>query len=116
MVARGKECIVLNDAPLLGAVLDIFDALQQLKRGAMAAESVDFYGEYKLVLREANGLLECTNEFGGGTCKVAAIDFRAAAKNWCHAVLSELEEHHPGLSTNPNYKRHKTYVLEVDLG
>ena len=82
MIASGEECIVLDEAPVIGVLVEVAESLLRLEQGAASAEVVDFYGEYKLVLRATGAAIECENEFAGGKCQAPAVAFRDAAKRW----------------------------------
>jgi hypothetical protein len=113
MVANGEECIVLDDAPVIGVLVEVAESLLRLKQGAALAEVVDFYGEYKLVFRAMGAAIECENEFAGGKCQTPAAAFRDAAKRWSDDLLAGIEEHYTTIGENPHYQRLKEQVVRT---
>lgn len=113
MVASGEECIVLDDAPIIGVIVEVSESLLRLKQGAASAEVVDFYGEYKLVFRAMGSAIECENEFGGGKCQAPAVAFRDAANRWSDDMFAGIEEHYRAITENPHYQRLKQQVART---
>ena len=113
MVANGEECVVLDDAPIIGVLVEIAESLLRLKQGAALAEVVDFYGEYKLVFRATGAAIECENEFAGGKCQVPSVAFRDAAKRWSDDMLAGIEQHYTTIAENPHYQRLKEQVART---
>lgn len=113
MAVDDEECIVLEDAPLIGVVIELATSLLRLKQGAHSAEVVDFYGEYKLVFRETGETLECENEFTSQKCRAPSTTFRAAAQTWCNDTLADVEKRHTNILKNPNYQRLKTHIADT---
>ena len=114
MIASGEECIVLDEAPVIGVLVEVAESLLRLKQGAASAEVVDFYGEYKLVFRATGAAIECENEFAGGKCfKLSAVATRDAAKRWSDDLLAGIEEHYTTIKENPHYQRLKVQVVRA---
>lgn len=113
MVASGEECIVLDEAPVIGVLVEVAESLLRLKRGAASAEVVDFYGEYKLVFRATGAAIECENEFAGGKLRAPAVAFRDAAKRWSDDLLAGIEEQYATIKENPHYQRLKEQVVRT---
>ena len=113
MVTNGEECLVLEDAPVVGVLVEVAEALLRLKRGAALTEVVDFYGEYKLVFRATDDSVECENEFNGAKCHASATAFRDAARLWSADLLIGIEEHYTTIRENPDYQRLKAQVLQT---
>ena len=113
IVANGEECMVIDDAPVIGALVDVAESLLRLKQGATLAEVVDFYGEYKLVFRARGSAIECENKSGGGKCLATAGAFHDAAKRWSDEVFAGIEEHFATIAENPCYQRLKQQVART---
>ena len=113
MIASGEECIVLDEAPVIGVLVEVAESLLRLEQGAASAEVVDFYGEYKLVFRATGAAIECENEFAGGKCQAPAVAFRDAAKRWSDDLLAGIEEHYTTIKENPHYQRLKVQVVRA---
>ncbi|RLB45737.1 MAG: hypothetical protein DRJ42_29295 [Deltaproteobacteria bacterium] len=110
IVADGGSAIVLEDGPLFGVLVDVSELWERVRQGAMTAEAVDFYGEYKLVMRVREGVVELENEFSGARVSVPQQAFAIAAGVWSESLLKEAEQRHPGLSQNSNYAKLKSFV------
>lgn len=110
IVINGEKVTFIEDAPLLGALVEVSALWKQIQQGAMTAEAVDFYGEYKLVINLKNGLVVLSEEFSGIRVCARRDEFVAAVRTWATALLSELEHVYPALTQNPNYARLKTSI------
>ena len=113
IVMNGKECIVLEDAPVIGVLVEVADSLLRLQQGAALAEVVDFYGEYKLVFRGAGANIQCDSEFAGRRCQAPTEVFRDAARRWSSDVLAGLEERYTTIVENPHYLRLKQQIMQT---
>jgi hypothetical protein len=113
MGASSEECVVLENAPMIGVVVDVAESLLRLKQGAPLVEVVDFYGEYKLVFRAQGESIECENEFAGAKCRVPTLAFRSAGKRWCNDVLAGIESNYPTIAGNAHYQRLKEQVART---
>jgi hypothetical protein len=113
MVVNGEECVVLDNAPIIGVVVEVSESLLSLKQGAPLAEVVDFYGEYKLAFHAKDEVIECEDEFAGTKCEARAVVFRAAARRWCDETLAGIEERYPTIAINSHYQRLKAQVART---
>lgn len=110
IVIDGQSAMVFDDAPLLGLLVEVSELWDRILRGASTAELVDFYGEYKLVMRVQKRLLVLENEFSGVRVSIPHRTFVAAARVWSESLLRDLEQRHPGLNNNPSYVRLKAFI------
>lgn len=104
------ECLVVDNAPVFGVMIDLSESLLRLKNGEVRVEAIDFYGEYKLSFRSTSEFIECQNEFANGRCQAPHDLFRTQSKIWCDYSLAELEERFVALRSNSDYQRLKDYI------
>ena len=97
--------IELADAPVLGVLSEVAEALLRLRRGAGSTKVVDFYGEYGLEFEKSGDVLRCTNSFGGGAVEVPWATFVDAALQWHARMQHELEARFPSLTESVAYGR-----------
>jgi hypothetical protein len=106
----GEERILLEDVPVVGVLLDLIELWLQVNDGAQCAEAVDFYGEYRLVLRRAGDALELENEHARQRAHGSAGAFGSALHTFAEDVLGALEQHHPDVAANPAFHRLRDLV------
>ncbi len=112
LLVDGAEVIVLEEAPVIGAMLDFVDALHRLSKSSRKVEVVDFYGEYVLVFHETAGVITCKSEFTGEKIQVSRSMFKTAIQIWSEAVLTEIEACHHEILQNSEYQQVKKYMVD----
>ena len=103
--------LTLDDAPMLGLVSEILGLRTALAGTASHAEVVDFYGDYKLMLKVFDDTFELTNAYSGELASAPQDVFDKAARIWSIEVLRQLENRFSGLRHNEHYNWLKDNIL-----
>lgn len=112
LLVDGAEVIALEQAPVIGAMLDFVDTLHRLSKSSRKVEVVNFYGEYVLVFHETAGVITCKSEFTGEKIQVSRSMFGTAIQIWSEEVLTGIEACHHGILQNSEHQQVKKYIVD----
>ena len=108
-----SEQLALDNAPAVGLVLEIVDLRLKIANGADQSEAVDFYGDYKLTLKQRGSVFELRNEYADESVNVPSCEFDEAARAWSESVIGSLEKKFPELSRNKDYAFIKNAITNL---
>lgn len=113
---NGTSVLTLDDAPIIGLLLEIAECLCRLDQGFQSAEAVDFYGEYKLVFRRINGRIRWLNEFDGLEFEAQYDELKVAVQRWARSVFEGIEMRFTDILMNENYQQTRSIISSLLRG
>lgn len=109
----GSAALIVEDAPLLGLLMDLTDLWRDIAKGNPSADTFDFYGEHHLELHVQDGLATLKDEFQEGRIEAPLDVFAGEVIRWQRELFSEMERVHPSLLKSSEYKRLRGIVEQA---